>query len=230
MTYLTILLRTGLAVLLGGIIGLERQSKHRPAGFRTYILVCLSSALVMMLSELMFEKYNTLYGISPDPARMAAQVISGIGFLGAGTIIHYGPNVKGLTSAASLWAVAAIGLAVGSGFYALAITVSVVLYATLFLFNAISLKMNKQGNSLEILITLHNKPKTLGAINILLAKNNAKILDMVFINSAKERDDGSKDDEIINVRIVAMLEDGASNVELLNGIRAISGVIDVERM
>lgn len=110
---ITVSVRLMLALLCGGILGFERGRKKRPAGFRTYILVCLGAALVMMTNEYICKKYGT-----GDPSRMASQVISGIGFLGAGTIIVTGHNrVKGLTTAAGLWAAACIGLAIGIGFY-----------------------------------------------------------------------------------------------------------------
>jgi len=110
-------LRLGLALLCGGLLGYERGRKKRPAGFRTYMMVCLGATLVMMTNEYICRTWNT-----GDPARMAAQVISGIGFLGAGTIIVTGRNrVKGLTTAAGLWAAACIGLAIGIGYYAGAI-------------------------------------------------------------------------------------------------------------
>jgi putative Mg2+ transporter-C (MgtC) family protein len=113
----SILLRLVLAVVLGGIIGFERGRAGRPAGLRTHILVCLGSTLAIMTNQYVFQKY----GIS-DPTRMAAQVISGIGFLGAGTIIVTGRHqVKGLTTAAGLWATACMGLAIGIGFYKAAI-------------------------------------------------------------------------------------------------------------
>lgn len=102
------LLRLGAAFILGGAVGLERESAQRPAGFRTHTLVSVGAALVMVLSE-------SIAGA--DPARLAAQVVSGIGFLGAGTILREGPTVRGLTTAASLWVVAAIGLACGAGFF-----------------------------------------------------------------------------------------------------------------
>lgn len=102
-------LRLVLAVLLGGLVGYQREAVDRPAGLRTHILVCLGSALMMLLSAYAFP--NT------DPTRIAAQVVTGIGFLGAGTIIRQGSAVKGLTTAASIWAVAGIGLAVGAGSY-----------------------------------------------------------------------------------------------------------------
>src|SRR5690554_4940588 len=103
-------------LLLAGIIGWNREKQGRPAGFRTHILVGIGSTIVMIVSILLHEIYP-----EADPARIAAQVISGIGFLGAGTILVQGSTVKGLTTAASLWTTAAIGLAVGAGFYFTAI-------------------------------------------------------------------------------------------------------------
>ena len=108
-----VFIKTILALLCGGVIGIERGRKKRPAGFRTYMLVCLGATLVMMTNDYICK----LYG-SGDVARMGAQVVNGIGFLGAGTIITTGHNrVKGLTTAAGLWAAACIGLAIGSGYY-----------------------------------------------------------------------------------------------------------------
>lgn len=107
------LVRLSLAVILGGILGLERGLKGRPAGMRTYMLVCVGSALVMLTNEYLHGIFS-----EGDPSRMGAQVISGIGFLGAGTIIvTRDRQVRGLTSAAGLWASACMGLAIGTGFY-----------------------------------------------------------------------------------------------------------------
>ena len=109
----SILLRIALSMLLSGILGFEREKKRRPAGFRTYIVVCLGSSLAMMTGIYLTDLYGT-----GDPGRIAAQVISGIGFLGAGTILVTRQNqVKGLTTAAGLWASACLGLALGAGFY-----------------------------------------------------------------------------------------------------------------
>jgi len=121
----SILLRLALAVLFGGLIGLEREHKRRPAGFRTYMLVCLGAALTMLLSQYEYLMLTTRWasvaselGIRTDVSRFGAQVINGIGFLGAGTIIVTGrQEVKGLTTAAGLWASACMGLAIGAGFY-----------------------------------------------------------------------------------------------------------------
>ena len=109
----SILIRICLSVLVGGILGMERGKKNRPAGLRTYILVCLGSALVMMTNQYVYITYQT-----GDPMRLGAQVISGVGFLGAGTIILTGRNkITGITTAAGLWTAACSGLAIGIGFY-----------------------------------------------------------------------------------------------------------------
>lgn len=113
----SIVLRILLAILAGGVIGLERGMKNRAAGFRTYILVCLGACIVMTTNQYVYQVYQ-----SGDPVRMGAQVISGIGFLGAGTIIVTSRNqIKGLTTAAGLWACACVGLAIGIGFYEVAV-------------------------------------------------------------------------------------------------------------
>lgn len=110
-----VIFRLILATILSGLIGLERETHGRTAGLRTHILVCVGSTLIMLTSMYIFDIYKG--ALSIDPIRIAAQVISGIGFLGAGAIIRSRASVKGLTTAASLWAAAGIGLAVGCGFY-----------------------------------------------------------------------------------------------------------------
>ena len=121
----SVLLRLVLAMLFGGLIGLERVRKRRPAGFRTYMLVCMGAALTVILSQYEFFMVTNVWselaaeiGLRTDVSRFGAQVINGIGFLGAGTIIVTGKQeVKGLTTAAGLWASACMGLAIGAGFY-----------------------------------------------------------------------------------------------------------------
>ena len=120
----SVLLRLTLAMVFGGVIGMERGRKHRPAGFRTYMLVCLGAALTMLLGQYLSLMVSSVWNtgssepLRTDVARFGAQVISGIGFLGAGTIIVTGrQEVKGLTTAAGLWASACMGLAIGAGFY-----------------------------------------------------------------------------------------------------------------
>lgn len=129
--FLAIFLRLSLAVLCGGAIGLERSVKHRPAGFRTHILICLGAAMTTLTSQYMLITMN----MYTDVSRLGAQVIAGIGFIGAGTIIvTKSQSVKGLTTAAGLWTAAIIGLVCGAGFAELAVLVTaMVLFAELVL-------------------------------------------------------------------------------------------------
>ncbi len=120
-------LRLLLACVFGGIVGFQRERHDSPAGLRTYILVSLGSSLIMILSMYGFSDFTS----TADPARLAAQVVSGIGFLGAGTILRDGVSVKGLTTAASLWVVSAIGLAAGAGFYYSSFLVTILVFITL---------------------------------------------------------------------------------------------------
>lgn len=127
---LSILGRLFLAVLLGGAIGFERELHGRSAGLRTHILVSLGSALIMLTAEHLFYAYHGMATL--DPGRFAAQVVSGIGFLGAGTIIQSRASVRGLTTAAGLWAASGIGLAAGSGFYIGAVGSTALVLVTLY--------------------------------------------------------------------------------------------------
>ncbi len=117
LTYQEIILRLFLAAILGGTIGLDRERLEWVAGLRTHMLVCLGSALIMIVSAYGFNEVISAYRIVLDPSRVAAQVVSGIGFLGAGSILLRGNTVRGMTTAASIWAVAALGLAAGGGLY-----------------------------------------------------------------------------------------------------------------
>lgn len=129
----TFLVRCGAAALCGGIIGLERELKNKPAGFRTNILICLGSAMYMTVGLLLVNES----GQFSDPARIAAQVVTGIGFLGAGCIIQQRERIKGLTTAATIWVVAAIGIVAGAGFPILAFISASIVLLTLVVLGAI---------------------------------------------------------------------------------------------
>ena len=129
------------AMLVGIVVGVERGRSHRPAGMRTHMLVALGACVTMVVSNFLFVQFRPL-GATPDPARLGAQVVSGVGFLGAGTIMREGLSVKGLTTAASIWAVACLGLAAGAGYYAIALTGAAAVYATLTVFEVVQRKMN----------------------------------------------------------------------------------------
>jgi putative Mg2+ transporter-C (MgtC) family protein len=125
-TEIVFLLKILLSAFLGGVVGFERERTHRPAGLRTHMIVCLSSCLITLVS--MNASYNS------DPLRIAANVITGVGFIGAGTIIASSGNVKGVTTAATIFAVAGIGIAVAAGFYLTAV------FSTLLIFGILELK------------------------------------------------------------------------------------------
>ena len=124
-----ILMRLTLSCILGGVIGYERQSRRKSAGLRTNMLVCLGSCLVMLISTAIYQGVEGR--TNADPARLAAQVVSGIGFLGAGAIMKEGLTVTGLTTAACLWVVAGVGLAVGGGYYTAALLATGLVFVTL---------------------------------------------------------------------------------------------------
>jgi len=150
LTYLSVGLRPLVALIMGGILGLERGMKNRPAGLRTYMLVCVGSCLIMMTNQYIFQATGT-----GDPTRMSAQVISGIGFLGAGTIVVTQHNqIKGLTTAAGLWACAAAGLALGIGFYEAAVVGGVAIFAILTLLQRWDDRMHMKGRVFDIYFEL----------------------------------------------------------------------------
>jgi len=122
-----VLLRLSMAAALGGAIGMERELRERQAGLRTHLVVCLGSALFTLVSAYGFHEFLVSGGslVRTDPTRIAAQIVSGIGFLGAGAIIRQGLSVRGLTTAATLWLVAAIGMATGAGYYSAALFTTV---------------------------------------------------------------------------------------------------------
>ncbi len=177
MTTLDIFLRLLLAISLGGIIGLERETSHKPAGLRTHILICISAAMMMILSELVLAGNQ---GMSGDLLRVAAAVIMGMGFIGAGTIIQSEGTVHGLTTASTLWTVSALGLVVGAGRYLIAVIFSILVLGTLVLFRRIEETHLKKGifhyqvrikDSPDILINLR---KLIFHLGLRLAELNLK--------------------------------------------------------
>lgn len=141
MDYIVVLERLIVGVIVGGIVGYEREFKNSPAGFRTHILVCLGATIISLITEYDIQKVMTIaqdpmYSelIKVDIGRLGAQVISGVGFLGAGTILRDKGSVRGLTTAATLWTVACLGLAVGKGLFALSLTGALIVFIILSLF------------------------------------------------------------------------------------------------
>jgi len=169
-----------LALICGGILGFDRGRKKRPAGFRTYMLVCMGAALVMMTNEYICRIYGT-----GDPSRMGAQVISGIGFLGAGTIIVTGHNrVKGLTTAAGLWAAACVGLAIGVGYYPAAILGTVMILIAMASLHDLDDRVMASSLLMNLYIEL-SKPGDLKKLLACMRDNGIKIIEMEIEHSDK---------------------------------------------
>ncbi|MGM8216218.1 MgtC/SapB family protein [Bacillaceae bacterium W0354] len=149
------MLRILLATILCGLIGFERELKNHSAGFRTHILVGVGACLMMLLSIYGFDSYIMKYdNIRFDPARIPSYVISGIGFLGAGTIMVHGMTIRGLTTAASIWTVAGIGLVVGAGMYPLAVLATLVVLVSLIVLNSWEkvFSRKKQENMIQLVV------------------------------------------------------------------------------
>lgn len=150
LTVTEIILRVLISVAIGGLIGLERGMKNRPAGLRTYMLVCVGACVVMLTNQYTYQVYQV-----GDPVRMGAQVISGIGFLGAGTIIVTSRNqIKGLTTAAGLWTAGGIGLAIGIGLYEVAIAASAAVFIILTVLHQLDFRVRKKAHILEAYVEL----------------------------------------------------------------------------
>lgn len=175
------ILRTLLSMFIGGLIGWERENTHRPAGLRTHMLVSVGACVIMQLGA--YNSTHIAAQFNIDPSRLGAQVISGIGFLGAGTIIKEGTTIKGLTTAASLWVVACLGLTIGAGAYILAIVGSLSVLITLTVFeHASSFIPFGKYRRFSIHIKCKELTETLQFLNEISLKYHAKILDLELIS------------------------------------------------
>ena len=149
-TMMAVITRVLTSIFIGGLLGLERGMKNRPAGLRTYMLVSVGACLIMMTNQYIYQ-----FTGAGDPMRLGAQVVSGIGFLGAGTIVVTRHNqIKGLTTAAGLWASAGVGLALGIGFYEAAIAGAVVIFITLTILSYLDNRMHRKTRYFDIYVQL----------------------------------------------------------------------------
>lgn len=208
--------RLSIAAFLGGIVGLERQQRHKSAGLRTHILVSLGSCLVMLIS---YKLYAGVQGLTnADPARLAAQVVSGIGFLGAGTIMKEGLTIKGLTTAASLWVVAGVGLAVGAGYYVGAVTTTVLSVLALTYLPRFERLYGCGPSQVAIVVRSVDKPGQIGRIGSYLGTKNVAICDIKI-------DEVGKND--IHISVILDVTDRRIIPDIVDGMRGIEGVVDV---
>lgn len=225
------MLRIVLALLMGGLIGMERERKRRPAGFRTYMLVALGAALTVMLSQYLDYMLNNPWadiaasiGIKTDVSRFGAQVINGVGFLGAGTIIVTGrQEVKGLTTAAGLWASACMGLAIGAGFYECMIVGFVLIFLCMRLLPAIENAVMARARNMNIYIEM-DSVENVGAIVNILKANDMTLFDVEI--DKEQHEHLSQINAVFSVRLPRKEE----HTEILAKLSTIEGIITIEEI
>ena len=216
-TYLAVALRIVLAVLCGGALGLERGLKHRPAGMRTYMLVCVGACLIMLTNQYLFQVTQT-----GDPMRLGAQVVSGIGFLGAGTIVVTRYNrIKGLTTAAGLWSAAGVGLALGVGFYEAALVAGLAIFVVMTLLQRWDDNLHSKTRAVEIYVELADGT-TVGSF-IKTLRDMGLSVSNIQMESATESDARG---------LIATLkaQKRCNHSELMEKIRQINGVRYLEEL
>jgi putative Mg2+ transporter-C (MgtC) family protein len=215
----SVFVRILLSVVIGGALGFERGRKRHPAGFRTYILVCLGATLVMMTNQYVFRTFNT-----GDISRLGAQVVSGIGFLGAGTIIITGRNqVKGLTTAAGLWASACVGLAIGIGFYEGAIIGGITIFCVMTILHKMDERMRVKSKQIDLYLEF-DSPTGLGAFINLAKENNMSVSNLQVI---KNRTIG---ETATSVLLTVKTKESRPHVEVLQILGTSSGLSCIEEL
>ena len=204
------------AVVAGALIGLEREAHAKPAGFRTYIIICLGAALLMILSVYVPQRYFA----QGDPSRIAAQVVTGIGFLGAGAIFRLGVTVQGLTTAASIWTTAAIGLVIGAGMFVIgAIALALVLLA-LTVLDRVESRLIGGVEYRSLLVRSDRRPGQIRKIAEVLARHGVPSRKLAVSEHIEEGR--------IEIRAVARLEKRIDVREFFDEIEAIEGIRHVE--
>ncbi len=216
---LSIAVRILLALVLGGILGLERGRRNQPAGFRTYMLVCLGATIVMLTGQYVFQTYRV-----GDPSRMAAQVVSGIGFLGAGSIIVTARNqVKGLTTAAGLWTAASIGIAIGIGFYEGAILASIAVFLVMTVLQRIEHLVRENSRHLTLYVECESLRDITTVIEA-VRKDAMQLLD-IQVNKAPT---GSQDGVTAIVYLKNSIKE--NHVDVVGRLSAVNGVRYIEKL
>ncbi len=180
-----IIIRLGIAAILGMLVGFERERQNQPAGLRTHTILAIGACLAMTISiNMAFQFMPKITG--SDPARMAAQVISGIGFLGAGAILRYGTNVKGLTTATSLWTIAIVGLAIGAGHYVAGLATTTMLLIILVVLNVLEKRLIIVYETITVSVTAENNDKLVDDLLDMFRKLKKKVLSVSLESDLKQ--------------------------------------------
>jgi putative Mg2+ transporter-C (MgtC) family protein len=201
---------------IGSLIGLERESNNRDAGLRTHVVLCVTSAMVMCMSEYIFFKYSNASNF--DPARMGAEVVKGIGFLGAGCIINEKLSSKGLTTAAGLWVSACIGIAVGSGLYTISFITTGILLITLMKLKKFKINILKKNKLCLVLLKLQDTENVFVDLSILLKDMKIKLKDITFLTEDKEQN--------TIIKVLLKVPNSNSTTDLIDKISNIPEVIE----
>ena len=218
-TYLAVAVRIVAALVIGGLLGLERGLKNRAAGMRTYMLVCVGACIIMLTNQYLYQVTG-----SGDPVRMGAQVVSGIGFLGAGTIIvTRRSQIKGLTTAAGLWSSAGVGLALGVGFYEAAVIGGVAIFVIMTLLHRMDDRMHRKNRTLEIYLELSSET-SLGDFLRQVREMN------VEISSVQREQDADSDAGVRAYIALIKTKSRRVHAELLNDLQQITGVVYLEEL
>ncbi|MDD6134508.1 MAG: MgtC/SapB family protein [Selenomonadaceae bacterium] len=215
--------RLVLACVLGGVIGYERQSRRKSAGLRTNMLVCLGSCLVMLLSQQLYREVEGL--TNADPARLAAQVVSGIGFLGAGAIMKEGLTVTGLTTAACLWVVAGVGLAAGAGYYSGALIATALVFVTLGSLSRLDEWVDHEKNFSLSIYTV-DKPGQVMKISSCLEDLQLRIRGIKL--KADEDEVDLSGEKLLYINLEIYNKQGVKGGVIVDAVRQIDGVHSVD--
>ncbi|MDF2522356.1 MAG: MgtC/SapB transporter [Clostridia bacterium] len=214
-----VVFRLVLSAIAGGVVGIEREANHSSAGLRTHILVTLGSTLIMLISMYGFQGLG-VNNSGGEPARLAAQVVSGIGFLGAGTILRNGNNIRGLTTAASIWVCGGIGLAIGNGYYLGGIATTIIVLFSLRGLGFIQKKIFKNQYKL-LIVQCKERAGLIGDIGIILGKSNISIKD---IKVDSEDNIGEEEGHMIEIKFMVQLPPKLTNEGFLDEILQVHGV------
>lgn len=215
----SVVVRLALAMLFSGIIGMERGRRQRPAGFRTYMLVCVGAALVMMTNEFMLGKFGT-----SDPARLGAQVINGIGFLGAGSIIvTRNQHVKGLTTAAGLWVSACMGLALGIGFYEGAAVTTVIIMVIMTTMHSFDRHSASYQQKLDVYLEMDDESNLTDLVNT-ITDMEINVLHIEVSQSTQNPDAAQ------SALLTLCLPKQQMQGEVLDALRSLDGVTHAEEV
>ncbi len=214
----TATLRILLSFFIGTIIGFEREAHNQPAGLRTHILISIGATIIMLLSIYIPQTFTN--AANGDPGRIAAQVVSGIGFLGAGAILKFGGNVKGLTTAASIWAIAALGLAVGAGMYIISAIGAVVILFALTVMDVFEKVLFKEKLYKKIVILVKKRYSDINHFQKVLEKLKVKVSSAGFESNSVEAN--NKIMFIIAIPVIYNLQLLAEELEKTEGVVAVS--------